>query len=45
MKNTNYLDLFSLNGKIAFVTGGLGLIGKEVVRARAVAGGHVIPCR
>lgn len=38
----NYLKKFSLEGKIAFVTGGVGLLGKEVTRALAHSGGKVI---
>ncbi|MCA9401200.1 MAG: SDR family oxidoreductase [Candidatus Omnitrophica bacterium] len=34
----NYLDKYSLEGKVAFVTGGLGLLGEEVVKALASAG-------
>ena len=26
----NFLDKFSLKGKVAYLTGGLGLIGKEI---------------
>lgn len=39
---TGYLKKFSLEGKIAFVTGGAGLIGTEVTRILAEAGGKVI---
>lgn len=38
----NYLDKFKLTGKIAFVTGGVGLIGTEVTKALADAGAKVI---
>lgn len=38
----NYLDKFRLNGKIIFVTGGVGLIGTEVTKALAEAGGKVV---
>ena len=34
----NYLDLFSLKGKTAFIVGGVGLIGSEVTKALAQAG-------
>jgi len=37
-----YLELFSLNSKTAFVTGGAGLIGREIVWALATAGARVI---
>jgi NAD(P)-dependent dehydrogenase (short-subunit alcohol dehydrogenase family) len=33
MKNMSYKDLFSLSGKTALVTGGAGLIGREIVKA------------
>ena len=38
----NYLDCFSLDGKTAFVIGGVGLIGSEVSRALAQAGANTI---
>jgi len=38
----DYLQKFCLNDKIAFVVGGLGLIGKDVCTAFAVAGAKVI---
>jgi len=38
----NYLDRFSLSGKVAFVTGGAGLIGSEVSKAIASAGADVV---
>jgi NAD(P)-dependent dehydrogenase (short-subunit alcohol dehydrogenase family) len=38
----DYLKKFRLDGKIAFVVGGLGLIGKEVSKALAVAGATVV---
>lgn len=38
----NYLDKFSLKNKIAFVNGGAGLIGVQVVKALADAGAKVI---
>jgi NAD(P)-dependent dehydrogenase (short-subunit alcohol dehydrogenase family) len=33
MKNISYKNLFSLSGKTALVTGGAGLIGREIVKA------------
>ena len=38
----NYLNKFSLNKKIAYVVGGLGLIGKEISKAYAMAGAKTI---
>lgn len=38
----NYLDKFKLNRKVAFVTGGVGLIGTEVTRALADVGAKVV---
>ena len=38
----NYLDKFKLSGKVTFVTGGVGLIGTEVTKALAAAGGKVV---
>lgn len=38
----NYLDKFKLNGKVAFVTGGVGLLGTEVSKALADADAKVI---
>jgi NAD(P)-dependent dehydrogenase (short-subunit alcohol dehydrogenase family) len=42
MKNFNYKDKFNINNKIAFVVGGSGLIGEEVVRALSDFGAKVI---
>ena len=39
---TDYLGKFSLQGKIAFVCGGVGLIGSEVSQALAQAGAQTI---
>ncbi len=39
---TDYLKKFRLDGKTAVVTGGAGLIGKQIVVAFAQAGAHVI---
>ena len=33
MRNLSYKDLFNLSGKTALVTGGAGLIGREIVKA------------
>lgn len=38
----NYPDRFLIAGKVAYVTGGLGLIGLEVSKALAAAGGRTI---
>lgn len=38
----NYLDKFRLDKKVAFVTGGAGLIGTEVTKALADAGAKVV---
>ena len=38
----NYLDKFKLDKKVAFVTGGVGLLGTEVTKALADAGAKVI---
>ena len=38
----SYLDKFKLNNKVAFVIGGLGLIGIEVVKAIAEAGAKTV---
>ena len=38
----NYLDCFSLDGKTAFVVGGVGLIGSEVSKVIAQAGANTI---
>ena len=39
---TNYVELFSFKGKKALVTGGVGIIGHEVVLALAQAGAYVV---
>lgn len=39
---SNYLDKFSLGGKISFVVGGAGLLGTEVVKALSDAGSKVV---
>lgn len=38
----NYLDKFSLKGKTAFITGGVGLIGTEITKALTDAGARVV---
>jgi len=38
----NYLNQFSLDGKVAYVTGGSGLIGSEISKAFASAGAKTI---
>lgn len=38
----NYLKQFSLRGKVAFVTGGVGLLGKEITKALVDANGKVV---
>jgi len=35
-------DLFSLKGKTAFITGGLGLIGREILKSLTMPGAKVI---
>jgi len=39
---SNYLELFSLKEKVAYVNGGAGLIGSEICRALASAGAKTI---
>lgn len=41
-KKKNIFDKFSLNGKVALVTGGAGLLGKQFTLTLAQAGAHVI---
>lgn len=36
------LDTFSLAGKTALITGGAGIVGKQIVRALAEAGAHTV---
>lgn len=38
----NYLDKFSLKGKVAFITGGVGLIGSEISKALSDSGAKVV---
>ena len=42
MQTSNYKKKFNINNKIAFVIGGNGLIGKEVVSALSEFGAKVI---
>ena len=39
---TSYIDKFRLDNKVAYVVGGLGLIGAEVTRALASVGAKVV---
>src|ERR1700704_1583149 len=41
-KTRRTMRLFSLDGKIALVTGGSGIYGEHIVRALAEAGAHVV---
>lgn len=38
----NVLEMFQMDGKVALVTGGAGLVGKRIVEGLAEAGAHVI---
>ena len=38
----DYLKRFMINDKVAFITGGLGLLGREISRSMASAGGRVV---
>ena len=40
----NVLDSFSLKGKVALVTGGAGLYGRQIVEALAEAGADTYIC-
>jgi NAD(P)-dependent dehydrogenase (short-subunit alcohol dehydrogenase family) len=40
----NIIEKFNLEGRVAIVTGALGLIGKEICKALAEAGGSVVVC-
>lgn len=39
---SNYLDKFSLEGKVAYITGGVGLLGAEITKAFAEAKAKVV---
>ena len=41
MRSGNYTNLFSLSGKIAFVTGGAGILGKQFCAGLADFGANV----